>query len=175
MGYIFEHTLNTRPIINNSLKFIRSDVPIQVSESEREWLVSKGIITIIDLRTDEERSKKECPLEKDKRFQYYCMPVTGGNAVPKSVDDVSKSYVSMVDTLLYNTIELILGAKSNVLYFCNAGKDRTGVVSAILLHRLGMSDEYIIDDYMKSETQLRSMLETFAKQNPEVNIDIIMP
>lgn len=38
-----------------------------------------------------------------------------------------------------------------------------------------MSDEYIIDDYMKSETQLRSMLETFAKQNPEVNIDIIMP
>lgn len=103
------------------------------------------------------------------------MPVTGGNAVPKSVDDVSKSYVSMVDTLLYNTIELILGAKSNVLYFCNAGKDRAGVVSAILLHRLGMSDEYIIDDYMKSETQLRSMLETFAKQNPEVNIDIIMP
>lgn len=175
MGYIFEHTLNTRPIINNSLKFIRSDVPIQVSEAEREWLVSKGIITIIDLRTDEERSKKECPLEKDKRFQYYCMPVTGGNAVPKSVDDVSKSYVSMVDTLLYNTIELILGAKSNVLYFCNAGKDRTGVVSAILLHRLGMSDEYIIDDYMKSKTQLRSMLETFAKQNPEVNIDIIMP
>lgn len=68
MGYIFEHTLNTRPIINNSLKFIRSDVPIQVSEAEREWLVSKGIITIIDLRTDEERSKKECPLEKDKRF-----------------------------------------------------------------------------------------------------------
>lgn len=175
MGYIFEHTLNTRPIINNSLKFIRSDVPIQVSEAEREWLVSKGIITIIDLRTDEERSKKECPLEKDKRFQYYCMPVTGGNAVPKSVDDVSKSYVSMVDTLLYNTIELILGAKSNVLYFCNAGKDRTGVVSAILLYRLGMSDEYIIDDYMKSETQLCSMLETFAKQNPEVNIDIIMP
>lgn len=175
MGYIFESTLNTRPILEDSLKFIRSDVPTQVSEAEREWLLEKDIITIIDLRTDAERVKKECPLAKDNRFQYYCMPVTGGNAVPSSVDDVSKSYMGMVDTKLDNTIDFMLGVKSNVLYFCNAGKDRTGVVSAILLHKVGMKFDYIVEDYMKSKTNLKGMLESFAKQNSTVNIDVITP
>ncbi len=175
MGVIFEDTLNTRPILEDGLKFIRSDVPTKVSEEEKEWLLSKNITTLIDLRTEEERIKKECPLAKDERFHYYCMPVTGGNAVPQSVDDVSKSYINMVDVHLYKTINFILGAKSNVLYFCNAGKDRTGVVSAILLCKLGMCTEYIIADYMKSKTNLQDMLEAFAKQNPEIDIDVITP
>lgn len=73
------------------------------------------------------------------------MPVEGGNVVPQS----------------------------NVLYFCNAGKDRTGVVSAILLYKAGMNLEYIIDDYMKSKMNLKNMLESYAKQFPEVNIEVI--
>ena len=175
MGYIFESTLNTRPILEDSLKYVRSDVPTVVTEKEKLWLLEKNITVFIDLRTEEERLKKECPLEKDGRFQYYCMPITGGNTIPQSVDDVSKSYINMVDETLYRTINLILGTKSNVLYFCNAGKDRTGIVSAILLHKLGMELAYIIDDYMKSKTNLKCMLDSFVKQNPTVNIDVITP
>ena len=175
MGYIFKHTLNTRSILEDNLRFIRSDVPMQVSEDEREWLLENEIVTIVDLRSDEERTKKECPLAIDKRFSYYCMPVTGGNAIPKSVDDVSKSYIHMVDEQLHNTIEFIWNANSNVLYFCNAGKDRTGVVSAILLCKAGMSLKYIINDYMKSKLNLKNMLEAFAKQNPEIDINVITP
>ena len=173
MGYIFESTLNTRPILEDSLKYVRSDVPTVVTEKEKLWLLERNITVFIDLRTEEERLKKECPLEKDGRFQYYCMPITGGNTIPQSVDDVSKSYINMVDETLYRTINLILGTKSNVLYFCNAGKDRTGIVSAILLHKLGMDLAYIIDDYMKSKTNLKCMLDSFVKQNPTVNIDVI--
>lgn len=109
-------------------------------------MLANDIITIIDLRTEAERVKKRCPLAKDNRFQYYRMPVTGGNAVPPSVDGVEKSYVDMVDTQLHNTIDFMLGVKSNVLLFCNAGKDRTGVVSAILLHKSGMKIDYIVDE-----------------------------
>lgn len=172
---IFKSTLNTRQILKDSLRFIRSDVPVQVSEEERTWLLANDITTIIDLRTEEERLRKECPLAKDERFQYYCMPVTGGNAVPQTVQDVSKSYINMVDAQLYQTIEFICNAKSNVLYFCNAGKDRTGVVSAILLYRAGMSLDYIVEDYMKSAINLKSMLETYAKQNPEIDVNVITP
>jgi protein tyrosine/serine phosphatase len=35
-------------------------------------------------------------------------------------------------------------------YFCSAGKDRTGMVSAVLLRVLGVADEQIIDDYALS-------------------------
>lgn len=34
MHFMFENTSNTRPILENSLKYIRSDVPIRVSEAE---------------------------------------------------------------------------------------------------------------------------------------------
>lgn len=44
----------------------------------------------------------------------------------------------MLDSQMYRIIDLICNAKSNVLYFCNAGKDRTGVVSAILLLKFSM-------------------------------------
>ena len=45
-------------------------------------------------------------------------------------------------------IHTIMDAKSSVMYFCGAGKDRTGVVSAIILKKLGCDDQMIIDDYI---------------------------
>lgn len=175
MSEIFESTLNTRPILENSFRYIRSDVPTAVSEQEKQWLIFNDVTTIVDLRTDEERTKKVCPLSKDERFSYHCMPVTGGNVIPKSIDEVSKSYINMVDENLCSTIDFIMNAESNVLYFCNAGKDRTGVVSAILLYKNGMDCKYIIDDYVKSADNLKAVLLSFSKENPKVDINVITP
>ena len=38
-----------------------------------------------------------------------------------------------------------------------------------------MDLQYIIDDYMKTKTNLKEALETFAWQNPSINIDVITP
>ena len=175
MMHIFQNTLNTRPIIENSFKYIRSDVPTKIAENEKDWLLSNNITMIVDLRTDEERVRKHCPLIDDNRFSYYVFTLAGGDKVPTSTDDVSKSYIAMVDTQFDTMIEFLLNTKSNVLYFCNAGKDRTGVVSAVLLYKLGMSPEYIVNDYMKSKFNLEILLNGFARQNPTINIDVITP
>ena len=76
-----------------------------------------------------------------------------------------------MDTIL----ETILNTASNVMYFCTAGKDRTGVVSALLLKRLGISEDVIVEDYMKSKDNLLDMLTAYVKNHPEVDIDIIIP
>ena len=68
-----------------------------------------------------------------------------------------------------------LETESNVLYFCGAGKDRTGVVSAILPKQLGFSDSVIIEDYMKTKDSLLDFLKAFAAEHPEVNIHTILP
>jgi len=175
MEKVFESTLNTRAILPDSYRYIRSDVPSLITEKEIEWLIAHNVTTIIDLRTEGERNKKECPLAYNHHFKYYCMPVTGGNAVPQTVNEVAKSYINMMDEQMFTIIDRIWSAKSNVLYFCNAGKDRTGVVSAVLLYKAGMSMEYIIDDYMKSKKNLQSMLKSYAKRFPDVDIDIITP
>lgn len=81
----------------------------------------------------------------------------------------------MIDRQMEKIIDTIMDAESNVLYFCTAGKDRTGVVSAVLLRKLGYSDEIIIEDYMKSKDNLMDMLTVYAKEHPEVDIDIMIP
>ncbi len=168
-------TRNTRPILPNSLRFLRSDVPYQLTEEERQWLIANRITTLIDLREASERRKKPCALADDDAFQYHMMPVTGGNAVPSAPDAVAASYIRMADDVMTQIIDTILRAKTNVMYFCNAGKDRTGVVSAILLSRLGYSKEYIIEDYLRSKENLAAELEAFAAQNPNVDLEVITP
>ncbi len=175
MSSIFRNTLNTRPIFSDNFKFIRSDVPTVVTEEEAAWLIDHNITTIIDLRTEAEQKRKMCPLSADKRFHYYCMSVTGGDIVPSSVDAVSESYIKMADEKLYKTIDFMQTVPTNVLYFCNAGKDRTGVVSAILLRNAGASEDHIVNDYMKSKDNLKDMLNTYALQNPKIDINIITP
>ena len=88
---------------------------------------------------------------------------------------MAKSYCMMVDSRMQQIIQTIRQAESNVLYFCNAGKDRTGVVSAILLALQGVPDADIVRDYMESKVNLMPMLLSYATQNPDVDIRVITP
>ena len=81
----------------------------------------------------------------------------------------------MLDEQMDTILDTILNAISNVMYFCTAGKDRTGMVSVLLLKRLGISDDVIVDDYMKSKENLIGMLTIYVKNHPEVGIEIIIP
>ncbi len=175
MSSLFQSTRNTRAILRDSLRFIRSDVPENITADEIEWLIVNNVRTIVDLRETNEQAKKVCPLQSNDKFAYITLPVTGGNAVPECADDVPLSYIRMADGQMKRIIDTIMNAENNVLFFCNAGKDRTGVVSAIILHRLGADDEYIINDYMLSTDNLKEMLWAYAEQNPEVDINVITP
>lgn len=174
MKSLLNSTMNTRAIISDSLKYIRSDVPNKITDEDIQFLVDNNIITVVDLRDENERLLKKCTLIDNNKFNYFCMPVTGGNTIPENADSVSKSYIRMADSNMNRIIETILSAETNVIYFCNAGKDRTGVVSAILLNKLGYDREYIIADYLKSAENLREMLEAFSVNNPSLK-EIITP
>lgn len=173
MSSLFENTKNTRLLMADSYRYVRSDVPTIVTEEERKWLLEHNITTVVDLRVEEERLAKVCPLESDERFSYYSKPISC--PIPPTVEEVPKSYINVVNEEFNDLIDFISGASSNVLYFCNAGKDRTGVVSAVLLYKAGYSKEDIVNDYMKTKDNLKEMLEAFVKQNPEVDINIITP
>ena len=98
MKSLFNSTMNTRAIFPNSLKYIRSDVPNRITAEEMQWLIENNITTIIDLREENERVQKNCPLIENSNVNYLCMPVTGGNAIPENADSVSKSYIRMADS-----------------------------------------------------------------------------
>lgn len=175
MGSLLRSTLNTRALPVGGLRYIRSDAPLCLTEEEIQWLLDNHITTLVDLRSAQELERKPCPLQDVAGFTYYHIPVTGGGDTPKSREHLYEVYRGMVDAQMDAILETILNAASNVMYFCTAGKDRTGVVSALLLKRLGISEEVIVEDYMKSKDNLLDMLTSYVKNHPEVDIDIIIP
>ena len=175
MGSLLKSTLNTRALPVGGLRYIRSDAPLCLTEEEIQWLLDNHITTLVDLRSAQELERKPCPLQDVAGFTYYHIPVTGGGDTPKSREHLYEVYRGMVDAQMDTILEAILNAASNVMYFCTAGKDRTGVVSALLLKRLGISEEVIVEDYMKSKDNLLDMLTSYVKNHPEVDIDIIIP
>ena len=175
MPSLFQSTLNTRMLPTGTMQFIRSDCPQKLTVDEIEWLRQNRVTTIVDLREKKEYEQTPCCLEKEEGFTVYHMPVTGGGAPPKSPDDVASVYLGMLDKQMDNILQTILSAKSNVLFFCGAGKDRTGVVSAILLKKLGFDDQTILDDYMKSKENLLDFLIHYVDEHPQVDINTILP
>ena len=175
MGSLLRSTLNTRALPVGGLRYIRSDAPLCLTEEEIQWLLDNHITTLVDLRSAQELERKPCPLQDVAGFTYYHIPVTGGGDTPKSREHLYEVYRGMVDAQMDAILETILNAASNVMYFCTAGKDRTGVVSALLLKRLGISEDVIVEDYMKSKDNLLDMLTSYVKNHPEVDIDIIIP
>lgn len=156
-------------------KLIRSNLPQNLSDSDVDIIKEMGINTIIDLRTCEEIETKKSVFEDNNNFKVYHIGIDVGKDIPKSEELVSKSYMSMLT--LKDKMKMIfeiVGTHDGVLYFCNAGKDRTGVVTALLLKLLGVSDNDIIEDYMATKEYMKEILIRYANSNEEI-LNIITP
>ena len=133
--HIFQSTRNTRPIIENSFRYIRSDVPTKITETEKDWLLSNNVTTIVDLRTDDERVRKQCPLIDDGRFSYYVCSIAGGDKKPND----------KAEGLEWAT----LGRKDEFVYLDRLNKGESGYVSLYI--------------ELDGETQGNAYQETLAK------------
>jgi len=174
MPSLLQSTANTRPVLPGNDRLLRSDVPLSPTPADVDFLLSRSITTLIDLRSEAEITRKPCSLASDARFTYHHMPVTGGNAMPNSPADVPLSYLRMVDAQMERILRTIQESEG-VMYFCTAGKDRTGVVSALLQREYGMSPEAIAAEYALSGDHLQSLFTDFYARHPEINVEIYTP
>lgn len=92
-----------------------------------------------------------------------------------NIASFSERYKPVFETLLKNS------ADSAVLIHCTAGKDRTGIGSALILYALGVDENTIIEDYMASNyyrksgtDQLKKMLITNYHIKEDVVDDVMM-
>lgn len=174
MPSLLESTANTRTVLPGNDRLLRSDAPLSLTAEDIAFLLARGITTLIDLRSDAEVKRRPCPLAEDSRFTYLHMPVTGGNSMPESPADVPLSYLRMVDAQMARILSII-HETDGIMYFCAAGKDRTGVVSALLQRESGMSPEDIAAEYVISGENLRAMFTSFQATHPEIDVEIYTP
>ena len=130
-----------------------------------------GLTDLIDLRSTAELTMDgRGPLEHEP-MAFHHVPLFDGDRpstfsldMQRRMEEMSLAdrYFGLVETAkepIARVVRLIADAKGGAVYHCAAGKDRTGVISAILLSALGVPEELIVADYALSQQNLDAIIE----------------
>ncbi len=182
---LLETTLNTRDLGGFRVssggytkwgRMIRSDVMKYASEADIALLKQKMITTVIDERSQKDVKKAPCSLQSVDGICYWNIPIEEGSGVPNSADDVSATYMRIAEAEnIKNIFEVMADAPDGVIFHCTAGKDRTGVISAILLLLAGVSEKDITWDYLVTKECNEPRFELIHKNFPDIDMTIIVP
>lgn len=154
----------------------RSDVQCYPCDEDFALLKERGITTIIDLRGEKDVARKPSGFANLADFCYINCPIDEGSGVPESVEAVPGSYIAIAQAKnMQRVFQVIANAETGVMFNCTAGKDRTGVVSAILLLHAGVSDADIIENYVLTKEYGRERLALVHKNFPEIDMNIVTP
>ena len=170
-GYLTESGETTK-----NMSFLRSDLPINISDSDIDLLLKNGITTIVDLRSDDEVQRKPNSLSTVSSFNYYHAKLFGDGRLPKCTAEVPVSYFEIIEEQksILKVLKIFANSNTGILYHCTAGKDRTGIITALLLLLAGVSKNQIIEDYTLSNQYLGPMLQKFCEDS-NVDINIVTP
>jgi protein-tyrosine phosphatase len=132
-------------------RIFRSSGLEELSDADVELLVRTiGLATVIDLRDAAEADLDGVGPLSAAGLRYWHVPFTPPDASrPKgTLLDRYRAYLEQGRPAIRRVFELIAGeAALPAVFHCLVGKDRTGIVSALLLGALGVSREAIIADY----------------------------
>jgi protein-tyrosine phosphatase len=141
----------------------RSDNITLSPDGEVIALRRRGLRTVIDLRAPDEVQMTGTSVLDRNGVRHLHRPMTRKSADPatlaatfSSITDyqgVGDWYLRLARAraaVLLTCLTDIADADDGVLFYCTAGKDRTGVLAAVLLLILGAEDQDIIDDYAKT-------------------------
>jgi protein tyrosine/serine phosphatase len=147
---------------------VRADSLRQLTGAGWEAAVDYGIRTVVDLRTDSERAEDppaELPVdvvhvrffEEDPAFGKEVDEVMQGENDPAS--RICGTYVLMLERFKPNVAAAMKAVarapEGGVAVHCMGGKDRTGMLTALLLVLAGVPRDEIGADYALSEQRLR--------------------
>lgn len=95
----------------------------------------------------------------DVRFLTYNFPSSVSPKEVKSEEDVIENYLRMIenDEAIFHIFNTMANSEDGILLHCQEGKDRTGVISALLLLLGDVADIDIIADYEISNAYLYQM------------------
>lgn len=166
-----EGTFNTRELggyptrsgITNWQTFLRSDDLFSMTSKDIAYLENYGVQTIIDLRSEDEVKKRPCPSLQS--IDYKNLPLITGNIPDATKLPPGESY-SMgefyLSCLQHGTdrikavLDCIAESEGCTLFHCAAGKDRTGIIAALLLGLAEVGREDIIANYQTTHTYLQA-------------------
>jgi len=159
----------------------RSDRLSGLSGADVTVLEGLGIRRVFDLRSDVELAVDgigEFAAARD-RHRHVPLVRVAMHPLDPATDwsgvDLSRRYMQMLEegaAVVRTVLEEIAAADTGATVFhCTGGKDRTGVVAAVLLRCLGVDDDAVIDDYAVSERHLAPFVEASRERLEAGGVD----
>ncbi len=152
---------------------VRSDNLSPLTVAGRDALRDYGITSIIDLRMQEEAEQLPNPFAEagDHGIMYTNVSFIDPDVPPPDeFTTLANSYAGMLDRFQPEVSEIMgtiaRAPEGGVLVHCHAGKDRTGLVCALLLELVGVDRETTGADYALSEECLRPLREESLPDEP---------
>ncbi len=168
-------------------RFLRADSVHRMDKGGIDLLLGEGVRTVIDLRTPAELEEAPSLLAGLSGVEFLNVPLfedlapaTMGAA--KGVQSVTQAdpllafYLSALETR-HAAICDILSAMAEapdgaVMFNCTAGKDRTGLVAAMLLGLAGVRQEDIIADYVMTADLIPGLVAEFLERSRQNGGDV---
>ena len=126
-----------------------------------------GIEHVVDLRSSGEIRMDGRGRLEDEPLRIEHLPLFDGDVSEedhRAADDMTlgdRYYLMLrfASDPIARIFESLAAATAPAVFHCAAGKDRTGVISAVLLGALGVPDEFIVADYAASREGLDAIVE----------------
>jgi protein-tyrosine phosphatase len=150
---------------------IRADLLARLTPTGRSAMFDYGVRTVIDLRAPQETiDEPSVARVGDHPLTYLNLPLEAYyphvSALIQQAQSRAQVYCIMVDhyaDLMVEVMRAVADAGSGgIVIHCHAGKDRTGIVSALLLALAGVSAADIAVDYAESQARLWPLYEAMV-------------
>lgn len=156
--------------------FYRSAHLHKLKKKSFKQLGELGITEIIDLRNSKEISQSPDHLPNGITYKKYSAFEDEGDQLSqarklvlkgkvkasdadKRMIDFYREYVTENPETIKTIITEIMESDKPILYHCTAGKDRTGIVTALILTILKFDKETIYNEYLLSNNFRKSLVE----------------
>ncbi|EOM77311.1 protein-tyrosine-phosphatase [Rhodococcus rhodnii] len=164
-------------------RLLRADALHALGDDGRRALGALDVRLVLDLRDDEEVvSAPDALGDVGCRYVHHSVyGKAGALALPADGGfDLAALYRTILDehgTRLTDAVRMVADADGPVVVHCTAGKDRTGLVVALALSAVGVSDRDVAADYALSEIMLAgewadAMTAAFRTKYPDSPIDL---
>lgn len=148
-------------------RLFRSDALHALTASDVAKLRDElSVSDIVDLRSTYELTNEGRGALEREAIAFHHNPLFDGDpsAAERSRADemtLGERYVGMMEVghpRIVDAVRILARAEGGAVYHCAAGKDRTGVISAIVLGALGVADELIVADYVLSAERIDEII-----------------
>jgi protein-tyrosine phosphatase len=126
-----------------------------------------GIRTVVDLRLPDEAEREGSALSDIPAVRYLCLPLSSAGNIRSDIVadgaeiDIVAHYVALLEGSAANIVTAVRAFADDLsrpaIFHCAAGKDRTGVLAAVVLDAVGVSREAIIADYALTGQRMKQI------------------